>query len=151
MMILPEPTEVMPTKRHADKRLHRRWSVRDVLFNLFLKEEEQWNAYQQDPYCDSNEMIDASSIDSAQVHQQAYSQDRARNTAHRQRAYNSRAHGPMSEMHPSGTNFGEEVEQCIRAHSQNRRHPEAEDKHGQQQNTAAYAGHSNQGADYKAD
>ena len=122
-----------------------------MLFNFSLNKRRMGTTDQQDSHRDGNEVVDAVAVKRTQVHQKAYAENRAGNTAYCKRQHNSVAYGSMADVHPAGTDFGDEIEQRVGADSQDRRHPEAEDQHGQQQYATAQAGHSNQGADYKAD
>ena len=93
MMMLPEPTEVIPTRKPASRPMN------DIPTNDFmvglrrchvfldpaLEEQEGRNANQQDADGSGDEVIDAVAVDVSQVNQEAYAQNRSRNAADDQR------------------------------------------------------------------
>ena len=80
MTMLPEPTEVMPTRKpatkpidgHPDERLQVGGRTATSVLDFFLEEQESRNTDQQNPDRNRNEVIYPIAIDVSQMNQQTY-------------------------------------------------------------------------------
>src|SRR5579863_7658768 len=72
-------------EQHPRERLHRRRLSGSAIFDFLLKEQEGWNANQQDSDGNGDEVIDAISVNSPQINQETYSRVRTRGAAADQR------------------------------------------------------------------
>ena len=144
-MMLPDPTEVMPTRNpptspitaHEGERLHGGLALGEMFFNPSLEQKQRGNQYQQQSHGGFDEIVDAGAIDLPQVHQKSHAEIRARNAADRHRQYNFLSHCALAQMHDAGGNLGEKVEQRVAADGNDSGNVQAEDEHGQQQYAAA--------------
>src|SRR5580658_3853553 len=107
-----------------------------MVFDPSLEQKQCGNHDQQQSHGGLDEVVDASAMDLAQVHQKTHSEVRAGNAADRQRQYHFHAYRALAKVHEAGGNLGEEVAQCIAADSHDGGDVQAEDQHGQQQNSA---------------
>src|SRR5580704_5528908 len=122
-----------------------------MFLNPALEEHQGRNADQEDAHRGGDEGIHTSAVHGSQMAQQTDAGDRSGNTSGSQAQDHSAFDGSFSYVDPSRADFGDEVEKRIGSHRENRRDPKHKNQDGQQQDAAPDAGHSNQGANYKAD
>ena len=85
MTMLPEPTEVMPTRNPATRPMSDIQANdfivggvrRSPIFDFLLEEQESRNANQQHSHCHRDEVIDAVAVDISQVDQKTHAQDKS--------------------------------------------------------------------------
>ena len=159
MMMLPEPTEVMPTRKPANS------PIADIPANdckvgercatcssiLLWNKKKSRNADQENPDRSRNERIDAGAIDGSKMAQQAYPEYRSRNAAYGQCHNDFASNRSFAEVNPARTDLGDEVEESVRSDCHDRRYPEKKDQDRQQKHTAAHSGHTDQSTDHEAD
>ena len=158
MIMLPDPTDVMPTRkpghqadqRHAHKTLCCRRAIGDTIFDFFLQQQQRGNHDQQDAHGGFNEAVHSVAIKVADMHQQFHADDRAWNAPHRQRDHHLAAHRIFLQVQKAGWDFREEIEQRVRAHRHDRRHLQTKNQNREQQNAASDACHADEHADNKA-
>ncbi len=126
--MLPEPTEVMPTRNpatrpmsdiHANDFIVGRMGCGPVL-DFFLEEQESRNANQQHSDGNGDEVIDAVAIDVPQVNQETYAQIRAGSAADGQRQDHLAPNRAFAQMNNAGADLSDEVEERVRTHGAHR-------------------------------
>ena len=89
MMMLPDPTEVMPTRkpaikpdyRHPCQTFHRGRAISDSFFDAPLEQHQRGNDDEQHAHRGLDEVVYAITVKVTDVHQQVYSGNRAGNAA----------------------------------------------------------------------
>ena len=157
MTMLPEPTDVMPTRKpatrpmsdiHANDLMVGGFGCSAVL-DLLLEEQECWNANQQDPDANGDEVIDAVAIEISQVNQQTHAEIRAGSAADDQCQHHLALNRAFAQMDHTGADLSREVEKCVRSNRAHCRHVQTEDENREQQNAAPDPSHSDEGPDKK--
>ncbi len=144
-MMLPEPTEVIPTRnpraqaddRHTRKRFQRWRSIHHAVLDTRLKHQQDRNAYQQDPDRELDDGICTVAIKMSKVGEIGDAAGRTRHAADRECQHYFAAHRAFLQVDDAGGNLGEKVEQGVRSHCRNHRNSQAENQDGQQQHAAA--------------
>ncbi len=113
MMMLPDPTEVMPTRNPATRPITAmpakpfivggRFAT--LLFDLLLEQQQSGNDDQKHSNCSLDEVVDAVAVERADVHQQIHSGDRAGNAAHRQSDHHFAANRAFLQVHQARPEF----------------------------------------------
>jgi len=143
-MMLPEPTDVMPTRNPATRPMTaipaklfivgRRWATLSSI--RFCRSSRIGITINKTPIAVLIEIVDAVSIKGADVGQQSNSTNRTWNAANGQGNHDLAPHRAFLQMQESGRNLGEEVEECVGSNSHDRGHLQTEDQHREQQNAA---------------
>ncbi len=158
-MMLPEPTEVIPTRNPPISPMTlmkakdfmvgwrpTRWSS----IRLWNKS-SAGNYDQQQSHRGFDEIVDTRAMEFAQVHQQIHAEVRAGNTPERHRQHYFSTYRAFDQMDDGGGNLGEEVAHGIAADRNDRRNVQSKDEHGQQQYTPAQTRQPDQRSDDEAD
>ena len=157
MTMLPEPTEVMPTRKPATR------PMSDIHANDFMvggfaaarssiffwKNKKVGMQISRTPTADRDEVVDAIAVDVAQVNQETYAQIRARSAADDQRHDHLAPHRAFAQMDDAGADLGREVEERVGANGAHGRHVQTENENREQQNAAPDSRHSDEGPDSK--
>lgn len=122
---------------HEGKRLHRRLASDEMVFNPFLEEKQSGNYDEQQPDRRLDEIVDASAMDVAQVHQKSDAEIRAGNAAGRERHNDFSTHRAFAQVDEAGGDLSEKVTQGIAADGHDGRYVQTKDEHGEQQYAAA--------------
>src|SRR5437764_1940264 len=101
---------------HAGKRFGRGAPVGYAILDSALQKQQRGNKNKEQANCRLDEVVDTISVHDAQMLQQAHAQNRTGSTAKGKRKHNLPTNRTLAEMYPTGTDFGDEIEDCIRAH-----------------------------------
>src|SRR6266852_759194 len=94
MMMLPDPTDVIPTKKPATSPIP---------------------VMPTNDFSGGDEVIDAASVNSAEMNQETHAENRTRNTARGQRQDHLAPNRTLAQMHQAGTDFGDEIKERVGA------------------------------------
>ncbi len=158
MMMLPEPTDVIPTSAPASN------PIMDIpakdfmvggrlatsLFDSDLEQQQRGNEYQQHPDRVGDESVYTIAVHVAQMSQETNAENRSRNATHCQGQHHLAANRASSQMHVARANLGDEVEDRVRSHGNDSGHFQTENQDGEQKYAATHTGHAEQGAHYEA-
>src|SRR5271163_30291 len=136
--------------RHPGETLHGRRTIRDSIFDVFLQEQHRGNHDEQYAYCHLDKGVHPVSVEEADVDQQLDSSEGAGNASQRQRDDDLPAHRSILQVEQSGGDFREELEYRVGTDGHDRRIAQAEDQHGEHENTTPHPGHADEDADDEA-
>src|SRR5260370_23919975 len=102
------------------------------VLEFFLEKQKSGDANQQNAYGHGDEVIDAVTVDIAEVNQKTDAEIRSRRTTRSQRQNHFAPDRPFAQVDDAGADLGNEVEKRVRSYGTYRWHMQTKDQNREQ-------------------